>query len=239
MSKPKNWVFFNCDVCGKECYTSKNKYNKYKTHTCSLECRNKAIWTNYLPWKKFWKLTVIERWECKWTMGRELICQCDCWNMTTINVSNRGKIKSCWCLWGKETHWMSETAEYKTWRALCDRCNNKSHYAYKDYGWRWITVWYKNFEEFFEDVWKRPWQGYSIDRIDNNRGYEVWNCRRTTIKTQCNNRRNNVKCIINWEELTLQQWADKLQMNRKTLKRHILKWKIEWELYNYKLDKWG
>lgn len=234
MARPRKWVYFNCDVCAKESYLSLNQYNEQKQHCCSLKCRNILRWQAYLPWKKFWKLTVIERWECKWTEGREIVCKCECWNTTKVNASNRWKIYSCWCLGGKITHWMTWTPEMNCWRAILERCNNQNHYCYSLYGWRWIKIWYKSFEEFYKDLWPRPSLEYSVDRIDNSKGYEPWNCRWATMKEQSNNRRSNVKCIINGEEHTLQEWADKLWMNRKTLKRYILKWKIKWELYNYK-----
>ena len=237
MAKPKKWVYFNCEACWKESYMSQNRYNKQKIHACCMECRNMLIWKNYTPWQKFWKLTVIERWECKWTRWRELFCKCDCWNITKIYATNRWHIKSCWCLWWKTTHWMTGTPEMNCRRSMQARCNNPNSISYPNYWWKQIKLWYKNFEEFYNDLWPRPWPEYSVDRIDNNKGYEPWNCRWATMKQQSNNRKNNVICIINWEEHTLQEWADKLWMNRKTLKRYILKWKIDWQLYNYKIDK--
>ena len=238
MAKPKRWITFNCDVCWKECYLSQNQYNEQKQHCCSLKCRNELRWKNYLPWKRFWKLTVIKRWERKDTRGRELVCKCDCWNTTTIHADNRWAIKSCWCLWGKVTHWMTWTDEWIIWRWILERCRNKNHTQYYQYWGRGIKVWYKDFNEFYADMWDRPWKEYSIDRIDNSKWYEKGNCRRATMKEQSNNRRSNIKCIIDGESHTLQERADKLWMNRKTLKRYILKWKIKWELYNYKPDKW-
>lgn len=234
MAKPRRWVYFNCDVCGKECYLSENQYNEQKQHCCSLKCRNELRWKDYLPWKKFGKLTVIRWWECKWTEGREIFCRCDCGKTTKITASNRWKTYSCGCLWGKITHGMTWSMEMHSWRSMLQRCNDKSHVNYSLYGGRWIKVSFKSFEEFYNDIWPIPWPEYSVDRIDNNRGYEPWNVRWATMKEQSNNRRSNVKCIINGEEHTLQGWADKLWMNRKTLKRYILKWKIKWELYNYK-----
>ena len=236
----KRWgIYFNCDVCGKECYLSLRSYNKQKQHCCSLKCRNELKWQSYLPWKRFWKLTVIKRWECKWTKGREIICKCDCWNMTKVNACNRWHTHSCWCLWGKVKHWMTWTPEYHIWCWLNDRCKKETHEAYKDYWGRWITVGFDSFEEFYKEIWPKPWPKYSIDRIDNSKGYEPWNIRWATMKEQSNNRRSNVKCIINGEQHTLQERADKLWMNRKTLKRHILNWKIKWELYNYtQSEKW-
>lgn len=189
-----------------------------------------------IPWTRYWKLTVVWKSDKKkrWYILRE--CKCDCGNTTYLSVSNLvwERIHSCWCLGWKTTHWMTNSVEYKTRRSICDRCNNPEHYAYKDYGGRWIKVWFKNFEEFYKEIWPRPWKWYSVDRIDNNKWYEPWNVRWTTMKQQSNNRRSNVKCVINWEEHTLQERADKLWMNRKTLKRYILKGKIKWDLYNYK-----
>lgn len=237
MAKPKRWVYFNCDECWAKAYKSEKQYNAQKNHFCSIECRNKYKWKNYLPWAKFWMLTVISRWKFRSSSWRLLHWKCDCWKENDIYSSNRWKTKSCWCLGGKVTHWMTRTNEWKIWNGINERCNNKNHEQYSQYWGRGIKVWYKDFSEFYADMWDRPWKEYSIDRIDNSKWYEPWNCRRATMKEQSNNRRSNVKCIIDWEEHTLQQRADKLNMNRKTLKRYILKWKIKWELYNYKPDK--
>jgi hypothetical protein len=38
----------------------------------------------------------------------------------------------------------------------------------------------------------KPDTGYSIDRIDNNKGYCKDNCRWATCKEQNNNKRNNI-----------------------------------------------
>lgn len=193
-----------------------------------------------IPWTRYWKLTIVcksdkkKRWYILWE------CKCDCGNTTYLNVSDITwlRVHSCWCLWGKVTHWMTWTDEWRIWNWIIARCNRKTHEMYYQYWGRGITVWYKDFNEFYADMWDRPWKEYTIDRIDNSKWYEPWNCRRATMKEQSNNRRSNVKCVIEWEEHTLQERADKLWMNRKTLKRYILKWKIKWYLYNYKPNKW-
>lgn len=240
MAKPKRWVTFNCDVCWKECYLSQNQYNEQKQHCCSLKCRNELRWKEHLPWKKFWKLTIL-KW--LWTNKngcRELLCKCDCWNISIIGSHNRWKTKSCWCLWGKVTHWMYWTPEMNCRNAINWRCNNKNHKNYKDYWGRGIKVKFKNFEEFYKEIWPRPWLEYSVDRIDNNKWYEPWNVRWATVKEQCNNKRCNTICVINWESHNLKERADKLWIKYQTLKHRIRKWLMKWELYPYKpyKDDW-
>lgn len=136
-------------------------------------------------------------------------------------------------MWLKK-HWMSLSPEYSSWRCIFRRCTDKSVPSYKNYWWKWITISFKNFKEFYSYMWPRPWKEYTVDRIDNSKWYEPWNIRWATMKEQSNNKTNNVKCVINWEEHTLQERADKLWISRHKLKRDILKWKREWALFNYK-----
>lgn len=233
----KKGLYLKCDFCGNMVYKPPEFINQ-KHHFCNIECRDNFHHLKYKNWDTYWKLTIIKISNERKGRGRTLICKCECWNETKISIWNWGRIKSCWCLWWKTTHGMTNTSEYKIWRWLLDRCNKETHYVYRDYGGRWIKVRFKEFDEFYKEVWDRPWEWYSIDRIDNSKWYEPWNVRWATMKEQSNNRRSNVKCIIKWEEHTLQERADKLWMNRKTLKRYILKGKIKWDLYNYKPDKW-
>lgn len=73
------------------------------------------------------------------------------------------------------------------------RCYNKNSAAYKDYGGRGITVcdsWLgiDGFDNFVTDMGERP-KGYSIERIDNDKGYSPQNCKWATHFEQSINQR--------------------------------------------------
>jgi hypothetical protein len=84
---------------------------------------------------------------------------------------------------------------YKRWRGMKIRCNNPSHKAYHRYGGRGIKMcdrWERSFVAFLEDILTTigplPGPGYSLDRIDNNKGYGPTNVRWATWEQQANNK---------------------------------------------------
>lgn len=95
-------------------------------------------------------------------------------------------------IYKKESHWREGTPEYRVWHGIKDRCLNKSHPHYKDYGGRGITIcdkWRNSFIAFSEDMGVKPFSRACIDRIDNNGNYEPGNCRWTTFKINNRNSR--------------------------------------------------
>lgn len=91
------------------------------------------------------------------------------------------------------------SAEYQSWRAMRDRCYRTKNIAFKNYGARGITVcdrWRDSFENFLQDMGRRPTLEHTLDRYpDKNGNYEPGNCRWATVPQQLENRRKQKKRV--------------------------------------------
>lgn len=143
------------------------------------------------------------------------ICRCDC-GKTTLVLSyllTSGQTRSCGCGKGKTTHGGFGHPLYRTWFSMTHRCHNPNAPGYRNYGGRGIRVcdaWRNDPNRFYADVPLRPGPGYSIDRIDNDRGYEPGNVRWATNVQQGRNRRTNRLIAFRGETRCLMEWADRL-----------------------------
>lgn len=82
------------------------------------------------------------------------------------------------------------TSTYNSWTAMKSRCLNPQNLRFSDYGGRGITICdrWLDFRNFLEDMGERP-KGLTLDRKDNNKGYEPDNCRWATWAEQLANRK--------------------------------------------------
>lgn len=125
-------------------------------------------------------------------------CVCDCGREHSVVLQQWGRSQSCGCLRTEQLvarstrHGMANSSEYAIWAQMVQRCTTPTHARYADYGGRGITVCtpWLDFAQFYADMGSRP-GGMSLDRIDNDRGYEPGNCRWATAVEQRHNRRGS------------------------------------------------
>jgi hypothetical protein len=164
----------------------------------------------------FGQLTVIG--ESKTTIvngqyRRNILCKCECGTEKIIGLRHltSGLTNSCGCLGkdnGKVTRYKivhndsifkrTETNYlYNCWNAIKQRCYNTNHKSFYNYGGRGILMfdeWVDSYIKFKEwillNIGSRP-DGFSIDRIDNNKGYFPGNLRWADWETQNNNQQKH------------------------------------------------
>jgi len=86
---------------------------------------------------------------------------------------------------------VSDHPLYSTWANMKSRCANPKNPAYINYGERGISVCdeWLSFETFAEDMGMKPSSELTLERIDNDKGYNKGNCKWGTRTEQCLNRR--------------------------------------------------
>ena len=92
-----------------------------------------------------------------------------------------------------KTHGMKYSDEYRTWSGIKNRCKNtasKDYYRYGGSGILMCDEWANNFASFFAYLGKKPSSKHSVDRIDNDKGYEPGNVRWATPTEQAQNKKN-------------------------------------------------
>jgi hypothetical protein len=89
---------------------------------------------------------------------------------------------------------VGQASIYKIWNNMKQRCTNPNNPRYADYGGRGITVCdrWMDFNNFIADVGDRP-ANLTIDRIDNDKGYEPNNVRWVS---KADNNRNSRRCVM-------------------------------------------
>lgn len=120
--------------------------------------------------------------------------------------------------------------EYRIWKAMRSRCNapcfDKSTYRIKNI--KCCKRW-NSFANFIEDMGQCP-EGYSLDRIDNNKDYEPVNCRWADSKTQASNRGDFTPLIeYKGEKHILKEWCRLLNKNYSTMRKRMYKMNMSFE----------
>lgn len=175
--------------------------------------KGKREWRADLTGRRFGRLVVLSQdLSSRYAMKpqRYWVCLCDCGNQRTIEGGSlkAGHSQSCGCL-RKEvvsqrmagvqnglihghapTRTKPQSPTYCSWRAMWVRCTNPNDRYYHLYGGRGIKVCdrWKDFLNFLADLGERP-EGCTLDRVNNDLGYEPSNCRWANPTQQTQNRR--------------------------------------------------
>lgn len=186
-------------------------------------------------------LTVISFFGISKDRQKVYTCKCSCGKEKNVLSGNlkRGNTKSCGCI-GKSKassrcsllnlrHGESDTKLWKTWRGIVERTTCKTSSHYKRYGGAGISIYndWLIYENFASYIGHPPSKDYSIDRIDNSKGYEPGNIRWATAKEQASNRSTNVRVKIGGEIMILSDAARKLNISKSTASRWLASGKIE------------
>ena len=139
-----------------------------------------------------------------------------------------GDTKSCGCQkGGKPKHGLGTNKFYDTWHNIIKRCTNPKNINYKNYGARGITVCeeWLNVSNFVAwcDLTHPNIEGLTLDRIDNDKGYNPENCRWADRSTQGTNQRmksNNTSGYIGVRYyIQTNSWVARITVNN--ILKHI------------------
>lgn len=198
-------------LCNCECGNTSERRSSYLRRKESREkscgCTNKTVAVD-ITGEKYGKLTAIRNTGKKNTNGCYIWeFACDCGNHTEREIGNlRHKPDSAQCQEctfkqtgdRNRTHGTPKNDKvYKTWLKIKERCFNINDKSYSNYGAKGITMqedWVDDFVKFRDYIGRPPDDGkkYSIDRIDNSKGYEEGNIRWATTHQQARNKTKHI-----------------------------------------------
>lgn len=224
-----------CD-CGntKDFIVSQLKAKKIQ----SCGCLNNFNPQNYIN-KKYGKIKILDFTNVDKKMVK---CLCDCGNIferslykITSNVIYKNGCSFCTSKKYCEENNIPYTKKCplgisrikRIFKGMLYRCYNPNAKDYKWYGAKGIIIdeiWLQNKNNFIN--WALA-NGYrddlTIDRIDGDGNYEPSNCRWVDIKTQQNNRKNNVKFLYEGKMLSINEISKIIKINSNTLRSRLRK----------------
>lgn len=187
----------------------------------------------------FTRWTVITPYPIEGTKAKAALCLCECGTVKlVVRLRMRtGKSKSCGCLRRElaskreATHRLGGSKVYKVWNRMVSRCHNLGDPKFKNYGARGIHVcdrWRNSVEQFYADVGDSPFEGASLDRIDNDKGYSPTNVKWSTPSEQARNKTTTTYVTFEGKEIKFVELCESTGIGYRTAKSRLaLGWSVD------------
>lgn len=168
---------------------------------------------------------------------------CDCGTRVFADARNvkSGNTSSCGCLRNelsaqrKTKHGLcnSGSIAYRRWERIRHRVTAKTGANYRDYAAKGISMcqeWLDDPAAFVAHIGEPPSPDYTVDRIDNAKGYEPGNVRWATKLDQANNKTNNRIVEYRGQRMTLSQMI-RARATDEGLPESTVRRRVERQLY--------
>ena len=166
------------------------------------------------------------------------LCECDCGDADLYIASRvrHGRVTRCQACALRavaeknKKHGMRGSSEYRIWGGIKTRCTNKNAPDYDRYGGRGITMydeWLGSFDAFFSYLGPRPSKQHSVDRIDNDKGYEPGNVRWATKMEQGRNKKNSTYVTDGNRVLHINEVASELGITKGAAHMRLKRGKLD------------
>ena len=166
------------------------------------------------------------------------LCRCDCGAEKEVakpELTRRNNaVLSCGCFRAENlhtyhrSHGMCGTVVYKRWKGMFIRTKDTHKKKNSCYIGKSVCKRWHKFENFLADMGEPP-PGYTLERINNRKGYSPSNCKWATWTEQMNNHSGVRRLAFRGKTQSMKAWADELGLKYSTLanRLNVSKWPIE------------
>ena len=140
-------------------------------------------------------------------------------------MPSNSSIMSAW-----ERHNQNRHPIWNRWRRMIQRCHSakSGDPHYQKLGIEVCDRWRASFDAFIADMGEPPSLQHTIERIDNNRGYEPSNCRWATMTEQAANRSKSFLYYLNGETRSVREWAEMCGVSEQQIRIRLRRgWSLE------------
>ena len=162
------------------------------------------------------RLTFVKEVDRVTPKNRRALFQCECGNTLEADIAwvRHLNTTSCGCYRSevvaekntKHAHAVrgNRSGAYRSWQALHQRAGTKEYYQHVEVCQRWSGD--SGFQHFLEDMGDRP-DGHTIERLNNDKGYEPSNCKWATPLEQAQNTTQTVHVTIDGVTHSINEWC--------------------------------